>query len=154
MKDLEAVYDAEIFPLMKKILEVCKTLTGGRVRVPDVLDLKAIEQRVEAARPGPWHVYDRGIGFEVHSVHSGSNSGYCHLPTCHTLTDGQRDTLAPGDAAFVAAARQDVPALIEEIRRLREVMSEAAHRAADDAMMYTDGIGEHSIADFLKDNLE
>lgn len=65
----------------------------------------AIRQRVEAATPGPWTThgtyveYADGL-FEVNST-------------------GRYGTWA-ADAAFIAAARTDIPVLLAEIDRLRE----------------------------------
>ena len=67
-------------------------------------ELNAIEARANAATPGEW---DASVAYDetVHAVVGGFSSGA--TPTNE-------------DAKFVVNARQDVPALIAEVRRLRE----------------------------------
>ncbi len=75
------------------------------------LDLDAIEARVEAATEGPWTV--------------GANAG---CGCCRWIRQGDED--GPqicnaddrGDDQFIAHARTDVPALVAEVRRLREAL--------------------------------
>ena len=80
--------------------------------------LAAIRARCDAATPGPWVarlVYNAVYGAEAEGVRSEPDGtmicgpGFPH----------------PGaeDAEFIAAARADVPALLEEISRLREEVS-------------------------------
>lgn len=72
------------------------------------LDLDAIEQRAEAATPGD--EWSCGIWIDAHDdVHS-------HGPE-HRGDDAR--SRADADAAFIAAARTDVPILVVEVRRLR-----------------------------------
>lgn len=74
--------------------------------------LRQIEERTTKATAGPWAV-DRG------EAHEGD--WFCHV-------DGWTDTgtewlnLALDDATFIANARQDVPDLVAEVRRLREML--------------------------------
>ena len=68
-------------------------------------ELREIEQRAEKATPGPWKVESSTEGDWV--------------------LDNRDDVIAgtfvqEGDADFIAHAREDVPALIAEVRRLRE----------------------------------
>lgn len=74
------------------------------------LDLKPIKERVEAATPGPWV---REWAFSTHFV----------VPAAaERVADGNVARLKPhqrADAEFIAGARQDVPALIAEVDRLR-----------------------------------
>ena len=65
-----------------------------------------IEARANAATPGPWEAWDRGIGFEVHVNGEELNSEF-------------RETFRQADAEFIAEARTDVPALLAEVRRLQ-----------------------------------
>ncbi|MEH0552538.1 hypothetical protein [Streptomyces sp. B21-101] len=82
------------------------------------LDLDDIETRANAATPGPWctdswEIY-QGTEYEPGlSMWIGE--------TCRGTTDLEQDR---ADAAFVAAARTDVPALLAEIRRLRAELAE------------------------------
>lgn len=73
------------------------------------LDLDAIRALAEAATPGPWRVGDGGDYFEWEVVIAP------HLPTLELSesADGAED------AAFIAAARTAVPALLAEVDRLR-----------------------------------
>lgn len=71
-----------------------------------MLDLDAIEARANAATPGPWRVgatYDPEINVDV------------------TNADG--NLVGPKDEDFIAAAREDVPALVAEVRRLRAALA-------------------------------
>ena len=69
--------------------------------------LTAIEQRANAATPGPWVGYPSMV----------------YLAPSHALSVFMREGANPmqveHDTAFIAAARSDVPALIAEVRRLR-----------------------------------
>lgn len=71
-------------------------------------ELAAIRERCEAATPGPFDTY----------VH-GDNAGY----TVAKFGDNGQDVfwtfVKREDAEFVAHAREDVPALLDEIDRLR-----------------------------------
>ena len=78
---------------------------------PVELDLGPIEARLEAATPGPWHVEQGGEIFapfwligDVLRDRYGNNS----------ISGDDRATIE-----FIAHARQDVPALVAEVRRLR-----------------------------------
>lgn len=68
--------------------------------------LAAIRARCEAATPGPWDAH--------------ANIGYCGI-----MADGDKrpllraDTCTFADGAFIAHAREDVPALLDEVARLR-----------------------------------
>lgn len=66
-------------------------------------DLDFIEARANAATQGPWEQN----GYVVHASHG--------------IGDVIADAgLTPADARFIAHARQDVPALISELRRLQD----------------------------------
>jgi hypothetical protein len=91
------------------------------------LDLDAIEARANAATPGPWEA-SRQIG----------KKGHCYVAQVFGpdalggLSLAQMDVLpnATTDAAFIAAARADVPALVAEVRRLRAIMDYRAEYTA------------------------
>lgn len=89
------------------------------------LDLEAIEKRVNAATPGPWRVWDscswRRIGTEDrHHRRSTVIEPY------NSRSDGHPDLLAErDDLEFVAHAREDIPALLAEVRKLREAAEKA-----------------------------
>ena len=73
-----------------------------------MIDLDEIEARANAATPGPWYgnrnsgVYAVNVGLVV-----GTGCGYC-----------TKSRLTHEDAAFIAAARTDVSALIARVREL------------------------------------
>lgn len=82
--------------------------------------LAAIEARASAATRGPWD----SIG---ERVYAGGASAWVVAESKMWGLDGERDDYA-ADAAFVAGARADVPALLAEVRRLR-----AEHLTPDEA---------------------
>lgn len=88
------------------------------------LDLDAIEARANAATEGPWidttphdkatewgHYYDDPMVVTLDS----SPGNFCAI--AQDIRQGPTEGAA--DAAFIAAARTDVPALAAEVRRLR-----------------------------------
>jgi len=89
---------------------------------PAPLDLGAIRGRVEAATEGPWRTVDeRGQKFALCADGTDllveSEIGLI----CETDLDGLNECAEP-DAAFIAHARTDVPALLAEVERLRAVV--------------------------------
>lgn len=93
----------------------------GATSAPQGVDTAAIRALADAATEGPWFDYDRGIGHEV-----------CTDPEMEQpLNSGFRETFKAADAAFIAAARTAVPALCDEVDRLRAVV-EAVEALADD----------------------
>src|SRR5690349_8747400 len=96
------------------------------------VDIEGIRQRVNAATPGPWYAWDRGVGYMIALDPDGDR----------VLPEAMRTDLArAGDAEFIAKARSDVPALLDEVERLRKevgllarwmfgnVTADEAHRA-------------------------
>jgi hypothetical protein len=86
-------------------------------------DLRTIEARAEAATPGPWRQGDIAAGdLPV--------AGGCFSVEIYGATDDPYAVLAEceheADASFIAAARTDIPALVAEVRRLREALGEPA----------------------------
>lgn len=74
-----------------------------------MINLEEIEARANAATPGPWEAFDNYIstGDEIFAdVHS-SNPMYGD---------------ASNDTQFIAHAREDVPSLLEEVKRLRSLL--------------------------------
>ena len=81
--------------------------------------LQAIEERANAATPGPWD--NRGdivkdIAFEDDVIFYAADSMGPHIESGDWQT---AVTQMRTDAAFIAHAREDVPALIAEVRALR-----------------------------------
>lgn len=90
-------------------------------RMPE-LDLDAIKARTDAATPGPWIA---GGAF----THPWEVCIAAHLPFVELIHTAQ----GGADAEFIAHARQDVPALLAEAKRLRLISTKLARRLADHA---------------------
>ena len=100
------------------------------------LDLAAIRQRVEKATEGPWNT---GFDYEKNDPIVLA-PGYIEHTVDYTLTEGGLEH-GKADAEFIAHAREDIPALLDEIDRLnatiqrvREIarqMDEYSHRECD-----------------------
>ncbi|NWE51973.1 hypothetical protein [Brevundimonas sp. P7753] len=79
-------------------------------------DLRQIEARVDAASPGPWTSWIEGRDHTAGSSFIETRSA-----------EGRGDDIellgaSSADQDFIAAARSDIPALIAEVRRLRNLM--------------------------------
>lgn len=79
--------------------------------------LAAIRERAEAATPEPWAVewYDGYITGHVTSPHH----DYCGNLVQRRDSVTAEPSMTAKDAAFIAAARTDIPALLAEVTRLR-----------------------------------
>jgi hypothetical protein len=73
----------------------------GVVKMGNKLDLAAIRARCDAATPGSWEYEEEDGEWEI-------NNG----------TTGEIIPIKRNDAIFIAHARQDIPALLDEIDRL------------------------------------
>jgi hypothetical protein len=82
-------------------------------------ELTAIEARANAATPGPWEGKTNSGMVSTHDAY-----GTVFETGCGCCTD---NGLSAEDAAFISAARVDVPALVAEVRRLRALV-ESAYR--------------------------
>ena len=76
-------------------------------------DLARMLARAEAAKPGPWKSYVEGRD------HVSGSSFIMTGPPDARGDDIELTGASDADQDFVAAAREDVPKLISEIRRLR-----------------------------------
>ena len=82
----------------------------------DEEQLRAIQARCGAATPGPWvasYNYSNVVEFDLYSS--------VKMFSCGPTLQGSWDAIGPqaiADAAFIAAARQDVPALLAELADL------------------------------------
>ena len=66
-----------------------------------------LRRLLERATPGPWHAWDRGIGYEVHTEVE-------HNPIrCDPLNSGFRETFGGPDAQLIVAAVNALPALLD-----------------------------------------
>ena len=86
------------------------------------LDLDAIEARATAATPGPWCTDSWEI-YQGTKYEPGLSAWIGE--TCRGTSSLEQDR---ADAAFVAAARTDVPAMAAEIRQLRARVAELETR--------------------------
>ena len=103
-------------------------------------ELAKIEARANAATAGPWarDMYEDGEeGEGPHGVHPGSRGEWVESRdvVSYAASDVGTVEIAAGcytdaDAAFIAAARADVPALVAEVRRLRSGIESAQGHAA------------------------
>lgn len=75
-------------------------------------ELAAIEERADAATPGPWRISRLRDGSDL-VMSDGAPAGV--VADCRD----ERGFNGDPDATFIAAARSDVPALLAEVRRLR-----------------------------------
>lgn len=84
---------------------------------PSDADLQAIEERANAATPGPWET-DSGGCCVYEAAFSTRDDTVLYGPVAQVAisADGTR-----ADATFIAHAQSDVPRLIAEIRRLRSL---------------------------------
>lgn len=101
-------------------------------------ELAEIEERVNAATPGPWEIcanpFDGSDDY---------NESWCPVELPHpyieahvTMHDRHLDRYKKEGVAiaqFIAHARTDVPALIAEVRRLREKYESYDRQAGDPA---------------------
>ncbi len=85
-----------------------------------MLDLEIIRVGCEAATEGPWTWLEGHIG---RSLLSAPNDSVLHI-TGPGAVDPTRINICADDdnAAFIAHAREDIPALIAEVERLRDVL--------------------------------
>lgn len=84
-------------------------------------ELAAIRERCEAATEGPWEkITERWLGVwqDIRVVAFDGKYTICG------------DT-AIADAEFIAAARTDVPALLDEVERMRGLLGRAAQESCD-----------------------
>ena len=99
----------------------------------------AIRRRAEAATPGPWKTGDR---FGNRSLGSSVVVLAGNLPPVEL--DPHRN--GRNDAAFIAHARTDVPAMLDEVGRLcaeLDAIGNLAYRASGDRDALTDAL--HAI---------
>ena len=80
-------------------------------------ELAAISKRADAAQPGPWRSFVEGRDH---------TSGSSFIMTCDKGSRGTDIELTGATAAdqdFIAAARQDVPLLLADVRALRSMLA-------------------------------
>jgi hypothetical protein len=89
-------------------------------------DLDAAERRAHAATPGPWESCvegrDQDSGDSV--ILTGGPDLYLSYDEWPEDQRRANEERRANDLDFIAAARQDVPRLVAEVRRLRRLLSE------------------------------
>lgn len=108
--------------------------------MPDPLDLDAIEYRANAATPGPWE-WTRPEFSPSSDCHvllsSATTTSYGHTARIEVHSDGSAygeynpdiDVNGP-DAALIANARTDIPALVARVRQLEAERDERERQHA------------------------
>ena len=79
----------------------------------DIKEINDIKERCDKTTPGPWKSFIEGRDH---------TSGSSFIRT--SGDDIELSGATTNDQDFIAAARQDVPALIEEIIRLRNILDD------------------------------
>jgi hypothetical protein len=88
--------------------------------VLDYVELDAIEARCQAASPGPWKSFVRIVitGVATDFIRVSDNEDEPDMYVSRATAEGLRPA-SVRDLDFIAAARQDIPRLLAEIRWLR-----------------------------------
>lgn len=81
-------------------------------------ELQEMESRAAAACPGPWKSWDEGRDFDGGSNFIQTGNG------AERGEDIERSGATVAEQDFIAAARQDVPHLVAEVRRLRALLNQ------------------------------
>lgn len=108
-------------------------------------ELQAIERRERLASPGPWYTGDNPYYFDGVYTEKGVPPHGAHIvarANLHINRDANED--------FIAGARQDIPRLLAEVRRLRarESLLVGIATAADlqgAKMKHAEGCGFHPL---------
>jgi hypothetical protein len=87
-------------------------------------ELDAMQQRADAASKGPWQSFIEGRNNECGDSFIRVGGFEDDEEDMYVSRDRKRTSDA--DLDFIAAARQDVPRLIVEVRRLREQLDRRA----------------------------
>ncbi|MQY03493.1 hypothetical protein [Actinomadura macrotermitis] len=109
-------------------------------------ELATIEELAEAATPGPWFVrnLDDDHAMSLVAISTAPDTGHgerwpgfdhreivaatlVQAPRYVDVADERWDT----NALFIANARQDIPRLIDEIKRLRRQLASSRHQASE-----------------------
>jgi hypothetical protein len=99
-------------------------------------DLAAIQGRLDAVAPGPWRamVEGRDISSGSNFIQVGGDNevNIEVVPEEHIADPAVRQVWMEANYDFVAHARQDIPRLLAEVRRLRAGSSPPVRRAGRD----------------------
>jgi hypothetical protein len=94
----------------------------------EALDLDAIRARADAATEGPWITSTDTSGVDNSEIYAEAawfeEDGHRYYGR-RLIAVGGEGNLNEADAEFIAAAREDIPALLGEVERLRARVHEA-----------------------------
>jgi hypothetical protein len=109
------------------------TVREGEALMMTDAELQAIQDRCDRALPGPWSYYRRDLyGLKLRRIHTRFHE-YEHVVVVCGDGDGDLyDGLSQNDGLFIAAARQDVPRLLDEVARLRALLAAVTCTGPDD----------------------
>jgi len=95
-------------------------------------ELDAIEARAKAATLGPWYFRDSRLGDTIETALHKADVIKLPPSSLAALTIDPRDGefIDPRDGEFIAHAREDVPRLEQEVRRLRAQLAAIREKAA------------------------
>ena len=107
-----------------------------------------LRRLLEEATPRPWHAWDRGIGFEVHTEAE-------HNPIrCDPLNSGFRETFCGPDARIIVAAVNALPILLDAAAE-RDALAAKVHafETDDQKLSIMNGwlvydVGEHTCGGY------
>lgn len=97
-------------------------------------ELQAMRERCEKARPGPWMTKKRGEPGDMIRQTTWVDCGEPGHNDCAVAQTSQpvaivdlshKRAIAEADAAFIAHSRTDIPALLDEVTKLREMLDAA-----------------------------
>jgi hypothetical protein len=88
-------------------------------------ELHAMQQRVDAASKGPWQSFIEGRDHFSGDDFIRVGDFHDDEPDMYVYRD--RAPASDVDLDFIAAARQDIPRLIAEVKRLRDELNRSTH---------------------------
>lgn len=100
-------------------------------------ELKAIEDIASRATPGPWHLAIASSGDEAES-----NIEAGHTDLAYDIPNA--------DAIFITHARENVPALVAEVRRLRAVLTRYAYPDVGGPILDVNSYGDEAREALVK----
>jgi hypothetical protein len=89
-------------------------------------ELDEIEQRADAASPAPWQAFIEGRDHSAGDTIIRIGGLDISMPDMYVYFSSPGPTTEPvpdADLDFIAHARQDVPRLVREVRRLKALLS-------------------------------
>ena len=94
--------------------------------LPEV-EIAKIEQRADSASPGPWQAFIEGRDHTSGDTIIRMGGLDMSMPDMYVHFSSSGPTTVPvpdADLDFIANARQDIPRLVREVRRLRDLLSD------------------------------